>query len=127
MAELLLELLSEEIPARMQGRAAVDLERLVTKGLEEVHKKLELKGYFKTDSPATEPRVPNCFFFPRPNGAFFVVRFETTEEDESWGRTANGKACCYFNRLMDLKTACEAVGGAWMGKDGCTCQRKWDR
>ena len=33
MAELLLELLSEEIPARMQGRAAEDLRRLVTEGL----------------------------------------------------------------------------------------------
>ena len=30
MAELLLELLSEEIPARMQARAAADLEKLVT-------------------------------------------------------------------------------------------------
>ena len=33
MAELLLELLSEEIPARMQARAAEDLKRLVTEGL----------------------------------------------------------------------------------------------
>ena len=33
MAELLLELFSEEIPARMQGRAADDLRRLVTEGL----------------------------------------------------------------------------------------------
>ena len=33
MAELLLELLSEEIPARMQRRAASDLERAVTNGL----------------------------------------------------------------------------------------------
>jgi glycyl-tRNA synthetase beta chain len=33
MAELLLELFSEEIPARMQGRAAEDLRRLVTDGL----------------------------------------------------------------------------------------------
>ena len=33
MAELLLELLSEEIPARMQTRAAEDLKRLVTDGL----------------------------------------------------------------------------------------------
>ena len=33
MAELLLELLSEEIPARMQVRAAEDLKRLVTDGL----------------------------------------------------------------------------------------------
>lgn len=33
MPELLLELFSEEIPARMQGRAADDLKRLVTDGL----------------------------------------------------------------------------------------------
>jgi glycyl-tRNA synthetase beta chain len=33
MAELLLELLSEEIPARMQSRAAEDLKRLVLEGL----------------------------------------------------------------------------------------------
>jgi len=35
MAELLLEILSEEIPARMQVRAAKDLERLVGDGLKE--------------------------------------------------------------------------------------------
>ena len=34
MPELLLELFSEEIPARMQARAAEDLKRLVTGGLE---------------------------------------------------------------------------------------------
>lgn len=33
MPDLLLELFSEEIPARMQGRAAADLKRLVTDGL----------------------------------------------------------------------------------------------
>ena len=33
MAELLVELFSEEIPARMQARAAADLKRLVTEGL----------------------------------------------------------------------------------------------
>ncbi len=33
MPELLLEILSEEIPARMQGRAAEDLRRLLTEGL----------------------------------------------------------------------------------------------
>ncbi len=35
MPDLLLELLSEEIPARMQDRARADLERLVTDGLKE--------------------------------------------------------------------------------------------
>ena len=33
MAELLLEFFSEEIPARMQARAAADLKRLVSDGL----------------------------------------------------------------------------------------------
>ncbi|MBL8883389.1 MAG: glycine--tRNA ligase subunit beta, partial [Hyphomicrobium sp.] len=33
MSELLLELFSEEIPARMQARAAEDLKRLITEGL----------------------------------------------------------------------------------------------
>ena len=35
MAELLLELFSEEIPARMQARAAADLRKLVTDALVE--------------------------------------------------------------------------------------------
>ncbi len=35
MAELLFELLSEEIPARMQARAAADLKRLVAEGLKD--------------------------------------------------------------------------------------------
>lgn len=35
MSDLLIELLSEEIPARMQGKAAEDLKRLVTDGLVE--------------------------------------------------------------------------------------------
>ena len=35
MSDLLLELFSEEIPARMQGKAAEDLRRLVTDGLVE--------------------------------------------------------------------------------------------
>jgi glycyl-tRNA synthetase beta chain len=42
MAELLLELLSEEIPARMQARAADDLKRLVGDGLKAAG--LEFKG-----------------------------------------------------------------------------------
>lgn len=42
MAELLLEIFSEEIPARMQKRAADDLLRLVTTGLKEA--KLEYKN-----------------------------------------------------------------------------------
>ena len=50
MPDLLLELFSEEIPARMQARAAADLERLVTEGL-----KAQSIG-FETANSYTTPR-----------------------------------------------------------------------
>lgn len=52
MAELLLELFSEEIPARMQARAASDLKRLVEDGL----KKAGLKGS-KSEALVTPRRL----------------------------------------------------------------------
>ena len=48
MAELLLELLSEEIPARMQARASNDLRDLVTKGLGDAGLKFETAESFAT-------------------------------------------------------------------------------
>src|ERR1700741_1054263 len=73
MAELLLELFSEEIPARMQGRAAEDLKRLVTEGLKAqglepgearavaTPRRLTLMGEgvpAKWPAPSEEPRAP---------------------------------------------------------------------
>jgi glycyl-tRNA synthetase beta chain len=48
MAELLLELLSEEIPARMQTRAAEDLKRLVCDGLKAAGLEFKDAGAFAT-------------------------------------------------------------------------------
>ena len=48
MADLLLELFSEEIPARMQKRASEDLKRLVTDGLVEAGLTYESAGAFVT-------------------------------------------------------------------------------
>jgi glycyl-tRNA synthetase beta chain len=48
MAELLLEILSEEIPARMQARAANDLKRLVCDGLKEAALDFESANTFVT-------------------------------------------------------------------------------
>ena len=48
MAELLLELFSEEIPARMQDRAAADLAKLVTDGLKEAGLTPETVSYHST-------------------------------------------------------------------------------
>ncbi len=52
MAELLLELFSEEIPARMQGRAAEDLKRLVTERL-----KAASLDYSRADAFVTPRRL----------------------------------------------------------------------
>ncbi len=48
MPDLLIELFSEEIPARMQSRAADDLKRLVTDGLVEAGLTYESAGAFST-------------------------------------------------------------------------------
>src|SRR5271165_5041462 len=48
MPELLLELFSEEIPARMQAQAAEDLERLVTEALSERGLRFEGAASFAT-------------------------------------------------------------------------------
>ncbi|WP_114285220.1 glycine--tRNA ligase subunit beta [Candidatus Halocynthiibacter alkanivorans] len=48
MADLLIELFSEEIPARMQGRAAADLKKLVTNGLVEAGLTYASAGAFST-------------------------------------------------------------------------------
>ena len=49
MAELLLELLSEEIPARMQDRAAADLKRLA-----DILRKANYQGYVVLEYEAAE-------------------------------------------------------------------------
>ena len=48
MPDLLIELFSEEIPARMQARAAADLKRLVTDGLVEAGLTYASAGAFAT-------------------------------------------------------------------------------
>ena len=48
MAELLLEVLSEEIPARMQERAAADLDRLISEGLNDAGLKFASSNSFVT-------------------------------------------------------------------------------
>ncbi len=53
MPDLLLELFSEEIPARMQAKAADDLKRLVTNGLVDAGITYETAGAFATPSRLT--------------------------------------------------------------------------
>jgi len=84
-------------------------------GLKEVFaalkSELKLKGTFSTASPATDRTEPNCFFFLRPDGALFVVRFGAhTAEDESWGKTANGWPCRDFNVPVDPRSILDEAG-----------------
>ena len=55
MAELLIELLSEEIPARMQARAADDLKRLITDGLKAAGRAAASAAPTNGAAPAARP------------------------------------------------------------------------
>ncbi|GIR84996.1 MAG: hypothetical protein CM15mP85_16200 [Rhodobacterales bacterium] len=48
MPDLLIELLSEEIPARMQRRASLDFEKLLTDGISELGLSYESSAAFTT-------------------------------------------------------------------------------
>ena len=76
MADFLLELLCEEIPARMQARAAEDFKRLVTDGLKAaglawtradfplLQRKIDDRPLTHLDSASTSPK-PQCDYrFP---------------------------------------------------------------
>ena len=92
-----------------------------TAGLKQVHESLELKGHFETKTERGRPGKQNCYVFLRPRGVLFVVRFKTQDECASWGTTEKGERCCYYNSPLDLRTACEIVGGIWKGSKGATC------
>ena len=63
MPDLLIELLSEEIPARMQRGAAADLRRLVTDGLVEAGLTYEGAAAF-ADLRAGRVAVPKVLLVP---------------------------------------------------------------
>ena len=45
---------------------------------------VEHHGEFDTVSEGTDPATPNCYMFPRPNGAFLVRRFGNPAETDGW-------------------------------------------
>jgi hypothetical protein len=67
-----------------------------TLALAVMHGELKLKGEFKTLSSGTTER--NCFAYPRPDGAWYVVRYGVgVNEHESWSETAAGLPSCDYN------------------------------
>ena len=83
MPDLLIELLSEEIPARMQRKASLDLEKLFTDGISELGLTYESSAAFSTPrrltlalenvsnkslSSVEEKRGPrNCLLYTSPS------------------------------------------------------------
>ena len=61
MPDLLIELFSEEIPARMQRKASSDLEQLFTEGISELGLTYESSASFST------PRRLTCLLYTSPS------------------------------------------------------------
>ncbi|MSP43739.1 MAG: glycine--tRNA ligase subunit beta [Alphaproteobacteria bacterium] len=108
MAELLLELFSEEIPARMQARAAQDLQRLISEGLKGVGLAFDtIHSYVTprrlclhaTGLPLTQPDREEERKGPRTDAAEKAVQGFLTSTGlrlEQLQKRATGKAEFYF-------------------------------
>ena len=80
--------------------------------LEKAHQDLNLKGFFKTNSGASNLDEQNCFCFPLRRGAWGVRRYTPgVNEHPSWSQDGAGWTRCYLNREPDLATAAKAHGG----------------
>lgn len=69
-----------------------------------------MKGVFATNSKGTDPKKPNCFVTPRPNGVFRVGRFQGAAEHPLW-ESADGKTWCYINQPMPPLVLLRKFGG----------------
>ena len=80
--------------------------------LQTAHRELGYRGYFCTNSDATNLAEQNCFAFPMRSGAWSVRRFTPgVSEDVSWTQDGSGWTIAYLNRDPDLSTAARAFGG----------------
>jgi len=89
-----------------------------TKALEELSKKLKIKGFFKTTSNGKDPATCNCFCFPLHDGGWRVYRFSPgVSEDETWEQDGSWTNC-YFNCVPNLSLASKAFGGVEAPNNG---------
>lgn len=83
-----------------------------THWLQRCQEDLGLRGYFETDSGASNTGEQNCFAFPNRRGAWVVRRYTPgVREHASWDQDGNGWTRSYLNKEPDLGTACRAFGG----------------
>jgi hypothetical protein len=69
---------------------------------------LDLRGFFDTISTGKEiGQDHNCFLFPMRRGAWGVRRYtKGVQEHQSWVQDGAGWTKCFFNKEVDLPTAC---------------------
>lgn len=83
-----------------------------TYDLQQAHETLNMKGVFRTNSPATDRNEQNAFGFPMRHGAWIVRRYTPgVQEDLSWEQDGQGWTRCFLNREPTLKTAALSSGG----------------
>lgn len=125
MAEFLLELLAEEIPARMQARAAQDLKTIVTEKLTELKLTFTKSEGLATPRrlalwvdglPATQPERLNEIKGPRVNAADHVIeaflkarKISSLDQCERRGSERNA-SWFYVERIPGLPTG-EVLAG----------------
>lgn len=85
--------------------------RTHTKGLEEAHRALRLRGYFETSSAGTDRAKCNCFAFPLASGAWKVYRYGgAVNESALWTKT-DSWTYTYLNRPPSFEAICRFFGG----------------
>jgi len=83
------------------------------------HVELTLKGFFESNTDASNLNEQNCFLFPLRKGGWTVRRYSIgVQEHESWSQDGAGWTRCFFNREPDLQTAARAFGGLEDPKGG---------
>ena len=84
-----------------------------TKLLQECHEALNLRGKFETNALGTEKGYDhNCYAFPIPKGAWSIRRYTLgVEEHPSWEQDGSGWTRTFYNRGLDVGTACRIYEG----------------
>jgi len=85
--------------------------RTHTASLAEAHTALNLLGTFNTLATGREQGDHNCYCYPKPEGAWRVVRYsEGARESDTWIQEG-GWTYCYYNQPNDFRTTAIAKGG----------------
>lgn len=81
-----------------------------TCGLEAIHRLRKLRGTFATVSNGNDPNQPNCYMYPRADGAFQVFRYGTVSEPTWNTRNRDGVSWCWFNQFSkgDFSALCDS-------------------